>query len=254
MKNKGAKIIVNSITMTRVIGTLLMPFISLLLSPGELIFYIIILLLTDSVDGIMARRLNSCTIFGALLDAIADKLLGIATLAVLAFSYPIMFLPIITETLICLINTNGAARGSSTESSFLGKFKTWLFGIAIVVGFCTIYSESIITLFNDTTRNGLYMIDMFNYIIDNKDSIMVVLASITARADIMVAADYRSRNKSDIKKARENGLNASEFKLKNKDDLMFALFDTDYYNETRGGPLLQRLGEEKKSEKKNRRK
>ena len=63
MKNKGAKIIVNSITMTRVIGTLLMPFISLLLSPGELIFYIIILLLTDSVDGIMARRLNSCTIF-----------------------------------------------------------------------------------------------------------------------------------------------------------------------------------------------
>ena len=79
---------------------------------------------------------------------------------------------------------------------------------------------------------------------------MVVLASITAGADIMVAADYRSRNKSDIKKARENGLNASEFKLKNKDDLMFALFDTDYYNETRGVPLLQRLGEEKKNEKK----
>lgn len=94
------------------------------------------------------------------------------------------------------------------------------------------------------------MIDMFNYIIDNKDSIMVVLASITAGADIMVAADYRSRNKNEIKKAKENGLNAKEFKLKNKDDLMFALFDTDYYNETRGVPLLQRLGEEKKNEKK----
>lgn len=250
MKNKGAKIVVNGITMSRVVGTLLMPFISLILSPGELIFYIIILLLTDSVDGILARRLNACTIFGALLDAIADKLLGIATLAVLAFSYPIMFLPIITETIICLINTNGAARGSSTESSFLGKFKTWIFGIAIVVGFCTIYSESIITLFNDTTRNGLYMIDIFSYIIDNKDSIMAILASITAGADIMVAADYRSRNKSDIKRARENGLDAKEFKLKSKDDLLFALFDTDYYNETRGEPLLQRLGEEKKYEKK----
>ena len=55
MKNRGAKIFVNSITMTRVIGTLLMPFISLFLSPGELIFYIIVLLLTDSVVGIMAR-------------------------------------------------------------------------------------------------------------------------------------------------------------------------------------------------------
>ena len=154
----------------------------------------------------------------------------------------------------CLINTNGAARGSSTESSFLGKFKTWLFGIAIVVGFCTIYSTDIITLFNDTTKNGLYMIDIFNYIIDNKDSIMAILASITAGADIMVAADYRSRNKSEINKAMENGLNAKEFKLKGKDDLMFALFDTEYYNETRGVPLLQRLGEEKKNEKKVRRK
>ena len=134
MKNKGAKIFVNSITMTRVIGTLLMPFISLLLSPGELIFYIIILLLTDSVDGIMARRLNACTIFGALLDAIADKLLGIATLAVLAFSYPIMFLPIITETIICLINTNGAARGSSTESSFWVSLRHGFLVLPLLLG------------------------------------------------------------------------------------------------------------------------
>ena len=129
MKNMKAKIFVNSITMVRVIGTLIMPFVSMIMTPSEVIFYIIILLLTDSIDGIMARRLNACTTFGALLDAVADKLLGIATLAVLAFSYPIMFLPIITETLICLINTNGAANGGSTESSFLGKFKTWIFGI-----------------------------------------------------------------------------------------------------------------------------
>ena len=99
-----------------------------------------------------------------------------------------------------------------------------------------------------------YNKDVEPNVIDKKDSIMVILASITAGADIMVAADYRSRNKNEIKKAKENGLNAKEFKLKNKDDLMFALFDTDYYNETRGVPLLQRLGEEKKSEKKNRRK
>ena len=96
MKNMKAKIFVNSITMVRVIGTLIMPFVSMIMTPSEVIFYIIILLLTDSIDGIMARRLNACTTFGALLDAVADKLLGIATLAVLPFTYPIMFLPIIT--------------------------------------------------------------------------------------------------------------------------------------------------------------
>src|SRR5574344_1367016 len=158
MKNKGAKIFVNSITMIRVIGTILMPFITIYMTPSEIIVYIIILLLTDSIDGMMAKLLNACTIFGALLDAIADKLLGIATFAVLSHDYLIMMLPVITETIITLINTNGVTRGSSMESSSLGKFKTWILGICIVVGFCTIYSKDIILLFNEYTKAGSYFI------------------------------------------------------------------------------------------------
>lgn len=254
MKNKGAKIFVNSITMTRVIGTFLLPFISIFMSPSSVVIYIVALLLTDSIDGIMARRLNACTIFGAILDASADKLLGIATLGVLAHDYPIMLLPILTETLITLINTSGATKGGSIDSSFLGKFKTWIMGICIVIGFCTVYSEEIILIFTDT-KIGLYFANLFNSIIAYKTLIMNSLASICVGAGIMVAADYKARVKSDVKKAELNGLKAKEFRIKKGRELINALFDTEYYFKTKNEPLLQRLGEkENKHEKKNRRK
>ena len=74
MKSKKAITIVNSITMIRVIGTFLMPFFAIILTPVGLIIYITCLLLTDALDGFLARTLNACTIFGSLLDQAADKL------------------------------------------------------------------------------------------------------------------------------------------------------------------------------------
>ena len=254
MKHMGAKIFVNSITMTRVIGTFLIPILSIHMKPGILIFYLILLLLTDSIDGMMARRLHVCTLFGALLDALADKLFGIATLCVLAMDYPIMLLPIITETVITLINTNGASRGSSIESSVLGKVKTWVLGICIVLGFCTVYAPDIMHLFNNTTTLGIDFITLFSNVIDHQTLIMNSLSCICAGAGIMVAVDYRLRAKSDIKAAESNGLVAKNVKLKHGKDMVFALFDEDYYMQTLNEPLLHRLGEENKNERKNKRK
>ena len=253
MKKIGSKIFVNSITMTRLIGTFLMPFLSLYMAPETFIIYLIALLLTDTFDGLMARRLHVCTLFGALLDALADKLFSIAILCVLAFSYPIMFLPIITETIITLVNTNGASRGSSIESSTLGKFKTWILGICIVIGFITLYSEDIILLFNDTTKYGLELINLFNNIINHKVLIMNSLAGICVGAGIMVAIDYKLRAKSDIKKAEDDGLDAKNIKIKKGKDLAYVLFDENYYLKTLNEPLLKRVGAEK-NERKSKRK
>ena len=58
MKKIKAMIFVNSITFVRVLGTFLMPFVSTHLNAKEFVSYIVLLLLTDSVDGIMARRLK----------------------------------------------------------------------------------------------------------------------------------------------------------------------------------------------------
>ncbi|MDD4705902.1 MAG: CDP-alcohol phosphatidyltransferase family protein [Bacilli bacterium] len=238
MENKLSKIIVNSITMIRVIGTFLLPVASVILSTWGLIIYLICLLLTDAIDGFLARKLNSSTLFGSLLDTIADKLLGIAALAVLTKYYYIMLLPIIIETLIMIINTRGALRGAITESSAIGKIKTWILGIAIVLGFLTISSPELI---NNLNNNLLSTI--LNYINDNNYSIMNILASITAGAGLIVAYDYNNQIRKDTIKAKEKGFEIKNIKFKKKKELLFALFDTEFYINTRNEPLINKIGE-----------
>lgn len=240
MENKHSIILVNAITMSRVIGTFLIPIFNIFLSTGGIIIYLICLLLTDAIDGILARKFNSSTLFGSLLDTIADKLLGIAALAVLTKNYYIMLFPIFTEAIIMLINTRGALRGAITESSALGKIKTWVLGIAIVLGFLTITSPEL--LINMNVKNNI-IINILNYINNNNNSIMTILASITAGAGLIVACDYYLQVRNDIKKAFEEGFEIKNIKLKNKKDLIFALFDTKYYQSTRNEPLIKKIGE-----------
>ena len=148
MNKIGAKIFVNAITLTRIIGTFLMPFVSDKLAAEELVIYIALILLTDSLDGILARKLNVCTLFGALLDTLADKLFGISLLIILASKFPIMIIPIIIEIIIILINTISGARGSKINSSKIGKIKTWILGVCTVLGFMTIYANDFTLLIN----------------------------------------------------------------------------------------------------------
>ena len=239
MKNKGSIIIVNSITMTRVIGTFILPFLSNRVSADTLIIYIMLLLLTDAIDGILARRLKASTIFGSILDATADKLLGIACLAVLAQSYPIMILPIVTETIITIINTRGALGGSNTESSRLGKAKTWVLGLAIVLGFGTVYAGNIIDGLNSSATT---LISFLETVLAHQDGIMTAIGSITVGAGMIVAYDYQMRVRNEVKKATEDGFVLNKIVLKEGKDLMFALFDEEYYQKTRDIPLAKKLG------------
>lgn len=256
MKKIGAKVFVNFITSLRVIGTFLMPLVCSNMTSSEVIIYLTFLLLTDAIDGFMARKLNVSTIFGALLDAFADKLLGIAIFALLASVYPIMLVPIITEALIMLINTGGATKGASVESSKLGKSKTVIIGFAMVFSFLIIYSSDIISLINPNNMIGKEIINIFNILSKYSNGIINSLAFVCVGADLMVAYDYHNRVKNDVEKAKNNGLDAKEYKLKKGKELLFALFDEEYYKNTLDEPLLKRLGEvrEGKNERKNKRK
>lgn len=237
MKNKNAKIFVNSITMVRLIGTITLPIASKYLSTWGLIIYLAILLLTDAFDGMMARSLKASTLFGSLLDTSADKLLAIAALAALTKNYLIMLLPITTEIIIMIVNIKGALRGAITESRQLGKIKTWVLGISIVFGFLTLLSPELITL----TKSNIF-INLLASFIKNSNLIMIILASITTGAGIIVFFDYRNQINKDIKKAKEEGYNIKYLKIKEKEDLKYALFDTEYYLSTRDEPLIKKIG------------
>ena len=250
MKRKLALIVVNLITFIRLIGTFILPIISTKLKPESLITYIVLILATDTIDGVLARRLNASTIFGAILDALADKLFAISTLLIIASKYSIMYLPIITEVMIMLINTEGATRGAVVESSYLGKLKTWILGICLVVAFLTVYSLDFITVIRQDTIIGLKTLQFLTYL-SNENTIMINnIAFIMVGADLMVSFDYINRVKRETKTVKQNGINIKNYQLKRGKELIDVLFNTEYYLKTKHQSLLLRLGKEVKNEKK----
>ena len=69
-------IIVNLITAIRFFGAFCLPFVYYRSGISEASVLIIILFLTDSIDGLLARTLKVNTFFGGITDAISDKLLN----------------------------------------------------------------------------------------------------------------------------------------------------------------------------------
>ena len=90
--------------------------------------------LTDSFDGWYARKYNAQSEFGALLDAICDKLF------VVTLAFPLVFvhtewilLILIFELIISIINSYSRLRGYDAVSSMMGKAKTVVLDISIAL-------------------------------------------------------------------------------------------------------------------------
>lgn len=244
MKKTGAKILVNAITMTRVIGTFLMPFISVNYNAEELVAFVIVLLITDQIDGMLARRLKCCTLFGALLDTLADKLLAIATLIILARAYPIMWLPLLLEIIITLVNVSSGNKGATVESSILGKVKTWILGICTVFGYIILFAKDFINLFDNDNTIGIFLINTFKYISNHNKVLMIITSLIATTACLIVAITYFLKHHKEIITNQKNGFYRQKYKLKKGAELKEALFSTEFYERTKHESILIRLGRE----------
>lgn len=90
--------------------------------------------LTDSFDGWYARTYNAQSEFGALLDAICDKLFVLTLAFPLVFVYTKWVIGIlILELIISIINSYIKLRGYNAHSSILGKIKTVVLDISIAI-------------------------------------------------------------------------------------------------------------------------
>lgn len=208
-----------------------MPIISKKLTVYSIIIYLILLFLTDTLDGFLARKLKASSIFGALLDAAADKLLGIAYLCLIANKYQILYLPVIVEIIIIINNLMGASNGSTIETTWLGKCKTWLFGVLTVLAFIICYS------------NELTIISTISIITNNKKYLMGLIAGLMTGVDCIVAINYYHKVRTEITQAKTNNIKKENIKLKKGKELIHALFDYNHYINTLNEPLLIRLGE-----------
>ncbi len=142
-------LIVNILTFIRVIGSfVLVPIYNIY---GGFYVGIIAMFgyLTDSIDGILARKWHASTFFGALLDGVADKLFTIVNFIVLFLITPYALIPIIFEILIIIVQLIKYHKKLNIKSNMIGKSKVWVLAICVVLTFLI----SDISSFNSLTFN-----------------------------------------------------------------------------------------------------
>ena len=105
---------------------------------GALVFYLLAML-TDAVDGILARRLNQVTAFGKLLDPLADKLSLITLLWLFVADGDIplwvLFVELLREAALVIGGAVALHRGIVVYALPIGKVTTVGFVLSIVARF-----------------------------------------------------------------------------------------------------------------------
>lgn len=211
---------VNILTLMRILATILLPFLWRVLNPTILLIFVVLILLTDFFDGLLARTFHVQSIFGTIMDVVADKCFGIMIILILC-TYDVVFvLPLILEIGIALINVLGSVFGALTKSSFLGRVKMWFLGVAIFFGMLNIFKGNVLDIVHIKLLR-----DLFITLINNIDNLIFSSIFLTAGSEFMVAVDY-SRH---IMKDLDQNKKKIKYKLKSHDKLMHILFDTDYY-------------------------
>jgi CDP-diacylglycerol--glycerol-3-phosphate 3-phosphatidyltransferase len=93
-------------------------------------------MLTDQVDGWLARRAGTSTDLGKILDPVADKVLVLAAMIVLVPVLPAWMVAVIVarELLVSGLRLAALERGVVVSARDLSKVKTWAQAIAVCLG------------------------------------------------------------------------------------------------------------------------
>ena len=129
------KYIPNILTSFRLVLTPIIIFLGITNHYILLILLAILTALTDFVDGFLARRWKVTSDLGGKLDAIADKTLAIGLLIILIVKNHAFFYVFVLECLIGLLNLYFFFAKGISASLLVGKFKTWIIFITIILGF-----------------------------------------------------------------------------------------------------------------------
>lgn len=234
MKYKKSKIfkliIVNTITLCRFFGALILPFIYIFHGINLVAFITIFLFISDAIDGFLARKLKISTFFGCTMDALSDKILNGILFILLSIEYINMIPPLIIELLITYINYLTYKHGGNIKSSKTGKIKT------IILDICVILSLIILSLPEFNINNTI-----INSLIINTNFYIVVLSSITTISCLVALVDY-------IQKYKETRFNPKYIKVKKRHkigksfkDIIKLIFDTEYYNKHKDESIMDQL-------------
>lgn len=218
-KNKIKFIIVNLITFSRVIGSILLPIYYFNKGIKYMGILVALLFLTDLIDGKLSRYWKVESFLGCLLDSISDKLFAFVMISILSYEYPIVLLILVFELVIFIINTLAFKDNKNVKSSKMGKFKATILDINITI----LYLYKAKDLLN-LPNKLMYFLDKTEY------SISYILVGIIVGIQLVTICDYSKSilkqtsfekiNKKDLKSNKEiiSMLTDREFYIKNKDN------------------------------------
>lgn len=135
----------NIITISRIVS-LILGFIFFIKNKIilSLIFYIYGAV-SDAFDGYFARKLSAYSKFGQYLDAISDKLYFLSLIIILLiYKYYLIVIPLIIELIISVINYLILKKNKKVFTERVGKFKTTLLIIDLILGIISIKIKEII--------------------------------------------------------------------------------------------------------------
>ena len=210
MGKVGVKIFVNALTMFRCVFTFAMPFLINKVSYLTFLIIVGILFFTDLLDGFISRTCKAQTLFGSIMDTVADKVLSIILILCIAEKSIVLYIMLICEILIATMNLIGTINDATIVAILTGKAKMWALAIATILG---------------------YM-----YYFDKCDVLPVLISgSIVIAMQVIVIWGYGNK----IRKVKE--IRKEKVKFKRGNELFKALFDTEYYLSTLDVPLLRKL-------------
>ncbi len=163
---KIKKWIPNTLTILRLVVTPLVIYLGIKEAIAPLIILAIFIALTDFLDGKLARLWHVESNLGAKLDTIADKTLAIGLLIILVVDNHMFFYILILETIIALFNIYVFLKQKVIESLLIGKIKTWVIFITIILGLFNILFPNLKLFVNLLVILTIIMqfISLFNYI------------------------------------------------------------------------------------------
>ena len=213
--------IVNLITFSRVLGSVILPIIYFTKGIESLAFFVIVLFLTDMIDGKLSRFWKVESFLGSIMDAVSDKLFAFVMLAIITYEYPYMFIVLALECVIFVINTLAFSENKNVQSSKMGKVKTVILDICVSILFVysarCIYEQYLTFKFNKFLINSEYPV---SYILTGIIIGMEILTISDYSKNRLKQTSYESMKNKQFKSFKEiwDMLIDREFYLKNKDE------------------------------------
>ena len=210
MNKVGVKIFVNALTVFRCIFTFAMPYLINRVSNFTFLIIIAILFFTDYLDGCLSRECKVQTLFGSIMDTVADKVLCVVLILCIASKSSVLYIMLFGEIIIATMNLIGTINGVPLVAIMMGKAKMWALAIETILGYAYYFGWC--------------------------DEIYVTITgAVVIVMQIIVILGYGNR----IRKVKE--IRKEKLKFKRGKELKYALFDTEYYLNTIDVPILKKL-------------